>query len=123
MWKIKTSEEKFKIIPIAQYKTKPIIINNKEIDTCKDGKFLCLKLQLTGIGGHCTNLKNKGNAVLSKLRKFTGLTPKLKTLLVKTQLIPILEYSSIPLCAASTSHKKSLQSVLNKALRFINYNE
>ncbi len=54
MWKTKTSEEKFKIIPIAQYKTKPIIINNKEINTCKDGKFLGLKLQLTGIGGHCT---------------------------------------------------------------------
>ncbi len=80
-------------------------------------------MQLIGIGGHCTNLKNKGNAVLSKLRRFTGLAPKLKTLLVKTQLIPILEYPSIILSAASTSHKKSLQSVLNKALRCINHNE
>ena len=29
-WKIKTSEEKFKIIPIAQYTTKQITVNNKK---------------------------------------------------------------------------------------------
>ncbi len=28
-WKIKTSEEKFRIIPIAQYKTKQFIVNVK----------------------------------------------------------------------------------------------
>ena len=123
MWKIRTSEEKFKIIPVAQHKTKPIVINNKEINTSKEGKFLGLRLQHTGIAGHCTQLKNKGNAVLNKLRRFTNLTPKLKSLLVKTQLIPILEYPPIPLCAASKTQKKSMQTVLNKALRFINQNE
>ncbi len=39
-WKIQTSEEKFKIIPIAQYKTKKIIVNGKEVETCNEGKFL-----------------------------------------------------------------------------------
>ena len=37
-WKIQTSEEKFKIIPIAQYKTKKINVNGRDIDTCNEGK-------------------------------------------------------------------------------------
>ena len=57
-WKIQTSEEKFKIIPIAQYKMKNIKVNGKEIQTCKEGKFLGLKLQSTGIIGHCNSIKN-----------------------------------------------------------------
>ncbi len=106
-WKIKTSEEKLEIIPIAQYKTKPIVINNKEISTSKGGKFLGLKLQSTGIvGHHCANVKNKENALLTKLRRFTNLTPKLKSILVKALLIPMLEYPPVPICAAS-KHKNS----------------
>ncbi len=43
-WKIKTSEEKFKIIPIAQLKTYDITVNGKEIETCKEGKLLGLNI-------------------------------------------------------------------------------
>ena len=68
-WKIQTSEEKFKIIPMAQQKKMKIKVNEKEIATCKEGKFLGLKLQSTGIVGHCTNVKNTGNAVLTNLTK------------------------------------------------------
>ncbi len=121
-WKIKTSEEKFKIIPLAQTKTKTLKINNKDIQTCNEGKFLGLKLQKRGITGHCVDIKNKGNAVLTKL-KFTNLTPKLKATLVKTQLIPILEYPPVPITAVSNTQKKQMQTVLNKALRFIHQNE
>ncbi len=41
-WKIKTSEEKFKIIPMAQYKTEQFTINGKNINTSRDGKLLGL---------------------------------------------------------------------------------
>ncbi len=44
MWKIKTSEEKFHIIPIAQYKTKKINVNGKEIETSTSGKLLGLNI-------------------------------------------------------------------------------
>ncbi len=47
-WKIRTSEEKFKIIPIAQLKTKKITVNGKEIETSKEGKLLGLKISITG---------------------------------------------------------------------------
>ncbi len=43
-WKIKTNEDKFKIIPIAQLKTKKMNVNGKEIDTCTSGKLLGLNI-------------------------------------------------------------------------------
>ncbi len=64
-------------------------------------------MQRRGITGHCVDIKNKGNAVLTKLRRFTNLTPKLKATLVKTQLIPILEYPPIPITAVSNTQKKT----------------
>ena len=36
-WKIQTSEAKFKIIPIAQYKSRPLTENGKLINTSTKG--------------------------------------------------------------------------------------
>ncbi len=55
-WEMKTSQEKFKIIPIAQH-TKNIVVNGKEFDTSKEGKLLGLKVHSTGIVGHVSTLK------------------------------------------------------------------
>ncbi len=38
-WKIKTRQEKFKVIPIGQHKTEPISVSGININTCKEGKF------------------------------------------------------------------------------------
>ncbi len=51
-WKIKTSEEKFKIIPVAQLKTKKIKVNGKEIETSTSGKLLILNITSSGFAGH-----------------------------------------------------------------------
>ncbi len=116
---IKTSEEKFKIIPMAQYKTKQFTINGKNIDTSKEGKLLGLKLQRTGLIGHVTDKIQKGKGILSKLKRFNNLTPKLKTTLVKTLLLPVIEYPPIPLCSISKTQKINMQKVVNKAIQFI----
>ncbi len=76
-WEIKTSEEKFKVIPVAQYKAKQFKINGKNIDNIKDGKLLGLKLEVTGLTSHITDKIKKGMGILSKLRRFNNLTPKL----------------------------------------------
>ena len=34
-------------------------------------------------------------------------------------MIPILEYPAIPICAASLTQKRNMQTVINKALKFI----
>ncbi len=57
-WKIKTSEGKSNIIPIAQYKIRQLATNGKNINTSTEGKFLGLKLQARGIAGHSTEKKN-----------------------------------------------------------------
>ena len=90
-WKIKTSEEKFKIIPIAQLKSKKITVNGKKIETCKNGRLLGFNISSTGFIGHITKTINKGRAILSQLRRFSNLTPKMKTILVKLYLY--LSYS------------------------------
>ncbi len=51
-WKIKTSEEKFQIIPIARINTKKINVNNKKIETRKSGKLLGLDISTTGLVSH-----------------------------------------------------------------------
>ncbi len=89
-WKIKTSEENFQVIPIAQHKTQKITVNWKEIETCKNGKLLGLNIGSTGFTGHITKTINKGRGILSQLRRFSTLTPTLKTTLIKTLLIPVL---------------------------------
>ena len=121
-WKIKTSEEKFQIIPLAQLKTQPIVINGRNINTCKEGKLLGLKIQRTGIVGHATDRIHKGRAIIGKLKRFSQLTPKLKATLVKTLLIPVLEYPPIPLCSLSKTQKINMQVILNKGINFINCN-
>lgn len=122
-WKIKTSAEKFKIIPIAQYGDKKFTIEGKEITSSKEGKVLGLTIQSTGIIKHATKNRQKATGVLNKLRRFANLTTKLKTTLVKTLILPVLEYPPIPQCSLSQSQKKETQRVQNKAIRFINHNE
>lgn len=105
-WKIKTSEEKFKIIPIAQYKTKKIIVNGKKIETSKSSKLLGLNISITGFVGHIsTTIKKKGNGILTQLRRFSNLTPKMK-ILVKTLLIPVMEY---PLFQYAWHHERKIE--------------
>ncbi len=118
MWKIKTSQNKFKILPLAQYKIRDITINGKIIGKSKEDTMLSLKLQNTGITGHISDKINRTSAALIKLYIFASLTPKIKTL-VKTLLLPILEYPPVPLVCASKTQQLKMQRVLNKSLRFI----
>ncbi len=79
MFKIKTSEDKFKIIPIAQHK---ITVNGKNLNTSKERKFLGLKLQKTGLVGQTADKIKKGKASITNLTRFRNLTTKLKTTLI-----------------------------------------
>ncbi len=105
-WKIKTSGEKFKIIPVAQLKAKKTKVNGKEIETSTPEKLLGLNITSTGFVGHLRRTINKGNGTLSQLRRFSNLSPKIKTILVKTLLIPVMTCPSIPICTASQTQKR-----------------
>ncbi len=81
--------------------------------------MLGLKLQNTGFTGHIFDEINRTCAALIKLYRFASLTPKIKTTLVKTLLLPILEYPPVPLACASKTQQLKMQRALNKSLRFI----
>lgn len=110
-----------------------LTVNGRKNETCSEGNFLRLKLQSTGIIGHCTNVRNKGNAVYINLRKFKNLPAKIKITLIKTLSIAFLEYPPIPICATSlikkkrniqrNTKKRNIQTVLNKGFKFIECNE
>ncbi len=100
----------FKIIPLVQYKTKPITVHGRNINTNKNGKFLGLNIQVTGITGHITDRINQGKAKISMLRRFDHLTPRLKVTLIKTQLIPVLQHHPVPLCSISKTQKVNMQN-------------
>ncbi len=108
-------------IPVVQLKTYKITLNGKEIETCKEGKFLGLNITTHGLVSHIRKTINKGNGILSQLRRFGNLTSKIKAMLVKTLLIPVITYP--PICMASPSQKRKMQTILNEALRFIRCNE
>ncbi len=71
--------EKFRILPLARYKSSQITVNGRNINTCTEGKFLGLKLQTRG-----TERIDKGKEIISRLRRFDQLTPKLKATLIKS---------------------------------------
>ena len=98
-------------------------MNNKEIDTCKSGKLLGLNIPSSGFVTHIRKTINKRNGILTNLKRFRNLTPKIKATLVKTLLIPGITYGSIPIVMALRTHKIKMQTILNKALRSIHCNE
>ena len=100
LWKIKTSENKFKILPISTFKLEPIIVDNKQYNYNEAITILGFQLKVTGINSHVTRRMNRAKLELSKLKRFQNLKPKTKIHLYKT-CIPRV-YPTIPLpCVAS----------------------
>ncbi len=86
------------------------------METNASGKLLGLTIFRTEFIGHIARTINKGKAILSQLKRLNRLTPKMKRTLIKTLLIQVLEFPSIPICLASLTQKRKMQTVLNKAL-------
>ncbi len=65
----------------------------------------------------------KGKCVITNLSRFKNLTTQLKTTIIKTLLIPVIEYPPVPQCSISKTQTIHFQKVLNRGLRFIHRNE
>ena len=84
-WKIKTSQQKFKILSLSRSKSEKIEIDHTEIPFNELITVLGLKIKRTGIVQHLTDRQNRAKAELGKLRRFEKLSPKIKSL-----ILPIL---------------------------------
>ena len=121
-WKIKTNTNKLKIIPLATNKNHPVKIDNVTIPYSNKGCILGLHFNTQGIRNHIKHQKIKANIALNNIKRFKGLPTNIKIHLVKTCILPILNYPSYPLNSQSKTTLKILQKIQNKSLRFA-YNE
>ena len=119
-WKIKTSRQKFKMLSVSKTKPEKIEINNEEIPFTDSITVLGLKITRTGLVKHLHDRMNKAKTELAKLYRFVKLSPKIKSHLYKTLILPILEYPAVHCCLASKTNLEKMQRIQNKAIRFIN---
>lgn len=119
-WKIKTNPTKFQILHISKINPPPIEINGINIPYARDSKILGLKMSRNGITGHIKDKIKTARATLTKLKRFSKLSPKVKIHLYKALVLPHIEYPPVPLNSITHSNKYKLQSIQNKAIRWAN---
>ena len=119
-WKIKTNTSKFAIITVGFYKAPNIVIDNTLIPYSLEAKLL--GHTITRNNFYVKQIKKntiKANAELKKLKRFRNLKIKLKIRLYKALILPLLTYPITPLNISSDTQIKKLQTVQNKAIRWI----
>lgn len=119
-WKIKTNQAKFKILHLSKTQPLPIEIDGAVIPFTREARVLGLKLTRTGIQTHVTERLRLAKTAQTKLKRFSNMAPKTKLHLYKALVAPHLCYPPIPLNAISKTNQTKLQTVQNKALRWIN---
>ena len=118
-WKIKSNQDKFKILNIGFANKRKIMINNNEIKHATAEKVLGLTLKSSGINQHITNRINLAKVQLAKLKRFSKLPLRLKRTLYLSLVRSKLLYPIIPLHTTSKTQLLKLQRVQNQATRFI----
>lgn len=121
-WKIKTNRSKFTIISLAKKKNDDIIVNGEIIEYKSNGTLLGLNISCKGYTQHVNKLVNKGELAIQELNMFSKLPINIKVQLVKTFILPMIEYPTIPLNTLSNTQILKIQRVQNKALRWA-YND
>ncbi len=118
-WKIKTNIDKFTLIALGRTKPRDMNIEGNLIRHQNKCKILGHTLTSRGMIIHHINDRiSKGKIALTALRRFWHFPEHLKLYLVKTMILPILDYSPIPTHMATKTRMLQLQRVQNKALRF-----
>lgn len=117
-WHIKTNLTKFTIIRMGAKIQDQLIIEEDLYETGTQGKILGLKISTTGYTPHVTERTAIASRNLTKLYRFNNFPQKIKTHLVKTLILPVLDYPPIPTHALSKRQISRLQKIQNRALRF-----
>ena len=123
-WKIKTNIDKCTVNPIGTTtnivnKFGGIQLEEKEVKISTNNKILGFKLNNLKAGSlHVKSIIKKAKYNLNKLKRFNSAPNKIKLILFKTILRPILEYPSYPLSRVSKNNKLKMQIIQNNGLRF-----
>ena len=120
-WRIITNQTKFKIIPVNNQiaSRAELNIGGKRQNYDRSGSFLGLEISNYGYTKHVDNIVNRAKIQLAKLKRFKQLSQQIKKRLYTTLIRPILEYPAAPMHALTWNNIKKIQTVQNKATRFI----
>lgn len=116
-WKIKTNKTKFQLLTISKSKPEKIELDGEEIPFRKNVQILGLKLSRTGTSCHMKQRIALGKSQSTKLKRFGGLSPRIKVNLYKTLIRSVIEYPAIPICITSRHNKLIWQRHQNVTLR------
>ena len=123
-WKIKTNPEKCTVNPIGTNtnivnKFGGIKVEDKEIKINTSNKILGFKLNNLKTGTiHVKSITTKARYNLKKLRRFSSAPNKIKLILFKAIIRPILEYPPYSLSKVSKNNMLKMQIIQNNGLRF-----
>lgn len=117
-WKIKTNSAKFTIVRLGSKHQEEIIADDDVHLTSNKGKILGLTITKQGYNEHIQNRRIIALRTLHQLYRFSHMSTKIKTQLVKTLILPILDYPPVPTHTLSKTQIRKLQIIQNKALRF-----
>lgn len=109
---------KFTILRLGSRKTERLITDTHIHDTGHSGKILGLHITPQDYYNHIKNIVGYASRTLTALYRFKQMPTKIKLHLVKTRILPILDYPSIPTHTLSNAQLSKLQKVQNRALRF-----
>ena len=124
-WKIKSNTTKSEILIFGGTENTlrnmgGIQINEEDIKIVGSSNILGYRInKSTTHSAHIKCISGRATKELNKLYRFRHAPPKIKLILYKTLIRPLIEYPSIILPTASDYQKNKLQIVQNKALRFI----
>lgn len=119
MWKIRTNTSKFKVICLGQRQPEIIRINGEILEAGDRGSFLGMSINTASLTTHVSSIAGRARAVVTKLRRFSGLSEKQKLLLYNAFVRPLLVYPAAPLAYISQAQLRKLQVVQNMGMRFI----
>ena len=123
-WKIKTNINKCVINPIGVNintleKYGGITLNGNKIKIDTKNKLLGFTINNRRVSTlHTDNLITKARLNQKKLYRFKSAPQKIRLILYKTLIRPLLEYPSHPLSSLNRNNKVKLQTLQNNGLRF-----
>ena len=116
--KISNHMDKMHVVAVAKTKPKRLVVDGQRMEYKQEAKWLGLQMTYRSIVMQVHTNKGKAGRNLTKLKRFTGLTPSLKLRLYKSLIMPMLTYPAVALVTCSRSAQLSLQVVQSRALRW-----
>lgn len=113
-WRIKTNINNFTVLRIGAKKREQLIAANNNINgTRNQGKILRLNITNNGFYRHIQQRKDIAIQSLNKLYRFNSMPTEIKIHLIKTLIIPDIDYPPVPIHALSVDQLGILQRVQN----------